>query len=241
MPSNNLYQYSVLSALMSGAASSGAPLSHILSHGTHGLGTFQSLQGELIILDGSAYQIKSDGSVTPDLEKDDPDRIIPFAMVTPFEPTTTSTVSFGSKQELSEKISALLPRTANHFLAFRVDGVFEGVSVRTVGGQISRHEGLVNVGKRQTTKTFPSIRGTIVGFRSPAWFQGISVAGDHMHLISEDRKVGGHLQDLRAGMEGVRLSAATIHRFDLELPEEDDDFRDAQLGVDDEGIRAVEG
>lgn len=239
MAPNELYQYSVLSALMSGAASSGIPLSQILSHGNHGLGTFERLEGEMIVLDGSAYQMKSDGSILPNLERDHGDQIIPFAMITSFQPSVTETITFDSKQDLADKISALLPRTQNHFIAFRIDGTFSQVGVRTVGGQLTPHEKLIDVGKRQATHTFESIRGSIVGFRSPAYFQGISVAGDHMHLISEDRKFGGHLQACSA-TEGVTLGAATIHRFDLQLPE-DGDFRDVDLAVDHEGIQKVEG
>ncbi|PNP43260.1 hypothetical protein TGAMA5MH_04717 [Trichoderma gamsii] len=239
MAPNELYQYSVLSALMSGAATSGIPLSQILSYGNHGLGTFQRLEGEMIVLDGSAYQMKSDGSVIPNLERDHGEQIIPFAMITSFQPSVTETITFDSKQDLADKISALLPKTQNHFLAFRIDGEFSQVSVRTVGGQLSPHEKLIDVGKRQATHTFESIRGSIIGFRSPAYFQGISVAGDHMHLISEDRKFGGHLQACSA-TERVTLGAATIHRFDLQLPE-DGDFRDVDLAVDNEGIQSVEG
>jgi alpha-acetolactate decarboxylase len=153
MAPNELYQYSVLSALMSGAAQSGVPLSEILSNGNHGLGTFQRLEGEMIILDGSAYQMKSDGSVVPNLETDHGDQIIPFAMITSFQPSVTETITFDSKQDLADKISALLPKTQNHFLAFRIDGEFSQVGVRTVGGQLSPHEGLIDVGKRQTTHT----------------------------------------------------------------------------------------
>lgn len=240
MEPNTLYQYSVLSALMSGAASSGIPLSHLSPHGTHGLGTFKSLDGELVMLDGHMYQMKSDGSVVPDLERDHADWISPFAMVTNFQPSVTTKISFGSKEDLARKISASLPQSQNYFLTFRIDGVFENVGVRTVGGQLNPHEKLLDVGKRQTTHTFREIKGSIVGFRTPEYFQGISVAGDHMHFISEDRQFGGHLQACEAKRE-VELSAATNFRFHVEFPRHDGDFQEADLGIDGEGIRSVEG
>jgi alpha-acetolactate decarboxylase len=240
MSKNVLYQYSVMSALMSGAASSGVSLAHILQHGNHGLGTFKHLEGEMVILDGHMYQIKSDGSVTPDLERDHSDWISPFAMITPFEPTITTKVTFSSKSNLAAKISALFPKSQNYFLSFRIDGEFEQVGVRTVGGQLNPHEKLLDVGKRQTTHTFPSIKGSIIGFRTPEYFQGISVAGDHMHLISEDRKFGGHLQACEASSE-VTITASTNYHFNVEFPEHDEDFSEVDLLVDHEGIKTVEG
>jgi alpha-acetolactate decarboxylase len=240
MSKNVLYQYSVMSALMSGAASSGVSLSHLQQHGNHGLGTFKSLEGEMVVLDGHMYQMKSDGSVTPNLECDHWDWISPFAMITHFEPTITTRITFNSKSDLAAKISALFPKSQNYFLSFRIDGEFEQVGVRTVGGQLNPHEKLLDVGKRQTTHTFKSITGSIIGFRTPEYFQGISVAGDHMHLISEDRKFGGHLQACEASGE-VTLSAATNYHFNVEFPQHDEDFSEADLVVDHEGIQNVEG
>jgi alpha-acetolactate decarboxylase len=240
MSKNVLYQYSVMSALMSGAASSGVSLAHIHKHGDHGLGTFKGLEGEMVVLDGHMYQMKSDGSVIPNLELDHSDWISPFAMITFFEPTITTRITFNSKSDLAAKISALFPKSQNHFLSFRIEGEFEHVGMRTVGGQLNPHERLVGVGKRQTTHTFSTMKGSIIGFRTPEYFQGISVAGDHMHLISSDRRFGGHLQSCQASSD-VTLSAATNYHFNVEFPDHDEDFSEASLVVDHEGIQTVEG
>lgn len=39
------------------------------------------------------------------------------------------------------------------------------------------------------------MRGTLVGFRTPNYMQGINVSGYHLHFITENRKTGGHLLD----------------------------------------------
>jgi hypothetical protein len=65
MATNEVYQFSVVSALMDGVASDGAPLSYLLKHGDTGLGTFRRMQGELIVLDGEIYQMFVDGTVKP--------------------------------------------------------------------------------------------------------------------------------------------------------------------------------
>lgn len=42
---------------MAGIAAHGLPISDLLSHGNHGLGTFKYLVGEMIVLDGIVYQM----------------------------------------------------------------------------------------------------------------------------------------------------------------------------------------
>ncbi len=58
-----LYQHGTLGALMAGLMDGTETIAHILEKGTLGLGTLHGLDGEVIFLDGVAYQGRSDGSV----------------------------------------------------------------------------------------------------------------------------------------------------------------------------------
>ncbi|HTX43839.1 MAG TPA: acetolactate decarboxylase, partial [Methanocella sp.] len=58
-----LYQVSALDLLASGAYDGIAPSGDLKRHGDFGLGTFDGLNGEMIVLDGSIYQVTSDGAV----------------------------------------------------------------------------------------------------------------------------------------------------------------------------------
>lgn len=252
MAPNEIYQYSLANALMDGVADNGLPISTLLAHGDHGLGTFRHMVGEMIILDGTIYQMKSDGSVVTvhpskssspsamETETQLVQQISPFAMVTHFAPTQTTTAVLSDKADLVGILSFLLPEAHNLYLAVRITGTFHSVTVRTVGGQSKPHEGLVEVGKHQTSHSFDNLEGTIIGFRSPAYMQGISVAGDHLHFISADRKKGGHLLGLVSERE-VKVEVAPISKFHLELPVHDDEFNEASLAGDNAGIAAVEG
>lgn len=40
------------------------------------------------------------------------------------------------------------------------------------------------------------ISGSLVGFKFPAYADGINVAGYHFHFVSDDRSVGGHVLGL---------------------------------------------
>ncbi|QBZ64804.1 hypothetical protein PoMZ_06505 [Pyricularia oryzae] len=248
-PKNEIFQYSIVSCLMDGVASSGMPVSDLLKHGDLGLGTFKHMVGEMIMLDGTMFQMKSDGSTVPisaspeSTANDDGTEpmISPFATVTRFEPTVhDDSVSFSSKESLAEKLTQMLPGTRNIFMAFRADGVFN-LTVRTAAGQQCPREKLVAVSSRQTTHTFEKERGTIVGFRSPAFSDGINVAGDHIHFISDDRKRGGHVLSLDTGEGSVSLGVAPISKVHLQLPVDDEEYNDAELKLDSEGINAVEG
>ncbi len=236
-PSNELFQYSVVSALMDGVAGSGLPLAELVARGDHGLGTFRHMVGEMVVLDGRIFQMKSDGSVSAVADEA---AVTPFAMVTRFEPTVRARAALADKQALAELLSQLLPGTRNHYLAFRIDGLFRSVTVRTVGGQTVPHEPLAELGKHQVSHSLSNVRGTVIGFRSPAFLQGVSVAGDHLHFITADRSRGGHL--LACETEGdVDVAAAPIWTIHLELPRADAEFNDARLEADGEGIASVEG
>lgn len=241
MAPNELFQYSIVTALMDGVAEKGLPVSTLLQHGDHGLGTFQHLVGEMIILDGTAYQMKSDGSVTTVDVGPASTAVAPFAMATHFQPVQTTEAVLADKADLHGLLSFLLPEAHNLYLAIRVRGSFRNVTVRTVGGQSKPHEGLAEVGAHQTSKTFEeSTKGTIIGFRSPAYMQGVSVAGDHLHFITADKTRGGHILALASDGE-VTVEVAPISKFHLELPVHDEEFNEASLQGDAAGISKVEG
>ncbi|KAK0725566.1 alpha-acetolactate decarboxylase [Lasiosphaeris hirsuta] len=238
MAENEVYQYSIISALMDGVASHGTPISRVLEHGNHGLGTFRNMVGEMIVIDGTVYQMKSDGTVV--LIGDPAETITPFATITRFRATTNTQAAITSKKDLSALLTRLFPAARNHFLAIRMDGVFKSINVRTAGGQLAPRERLPAVADRQTVHTFRGVKGTIIGFRSPDYIMGINVAGDHLHFIDEERKEGGHI--LAFETEGdVEVQVSQLSKFHVELPTEDEEFNEAALVKDEEGIAAVEG
>ncbi|KAK9322280.1 alpha-acetolactate decarboxylase [Lipomyces orientalis] len=234
MAFNKLYQFSILNALMDGVADEGINVSQMLESGDHGLGTFKHMDGEMVVLDGIAYQMRQDGSILVA----GPETVVPFAMVTRFQPAHISEVSWSSKDVLDLHISEHLPNARNLFLAIRIDGQFEYITVRTVGKQEYPGEGLVDVGKRQVVRTLSNAKGSLVGFYSPGFSHGLSVAGYHLHFIDDDRRNGGHMLDFKSG--NVHISLSPIARVELELPQSSG-FNSARLLADAHKIREVEG
>lgn len=223
---------------MDGVASHGTPIAHVLAHGDHGLGTFRHMVGEMIVIDGSVYQMRADGSVVHITDTEN--TVTPFATVTKFDPTVRTRAEIKGKMGLKELLSGLFPKARNHFLVVRLDGVFKRVEVRTAGGQVREREGMVDVCARQTTHVFEGVKGSVVGFRCPGYVMGVNVAGDHFHFISEDRQRGGHILALATEGE-VEVKAAQMSKFHLELSTEDEEFNEAALELQAQGIKAVEG
>jgi acetolactate decarboxylase len=82
IPVHTLFQVSTSGALVAGVYDREVSVKSILEHGDFGLGTFANLDGEMVVLDGRAFQVKGNGRV---LEAP-PDAGAPFAVVTHFSP-----------------------------------------------------------------------------------------------------------------------------------------------------------
>lgn len=230
---------------MDGVASDGLPLSSLLEEGDHGLGTFRNMTGELIVVDGEAYQMRHDGTVVPapgqpDSEGYHKTSVTPFAMVTKFAPSVTTTAPIQAKDGVEPVLARLVPDARNTHIAFRLDGAFRSITVRTAAGQCFPGEGLRDVASRQNELVIGPLRGTVVGFRSPQFLQGVAVAGVHMHFIDDDRQAGGHVLALETDGE-VTVQVAELWRTVMDLPRGDKQFNEATLALNAEGIAAIEG
>jgi alpha-acetolactate decarboxylase len=221
---------------MSGVSRHGITTSRLLEKGNHGLGTFVRMNGELILLDGTVYQLQAGGKVRIADATDE----IPYAIATHFEPQQTQSVMLESKASIDGALDAFAPQTNNLFISYRIDGVFRSIKCRTVKGQEYDDQPLSELGKKQAVADYENIEGTVVGYRVPQIWQGIFVAGEHMHFISERKDVGGHVLELSTGGSEVQLGIAIVKDIHIELPTSEN-FNAAVLKTDDVGLRAVEG
>jgi len=230
-----LYQTSLMSALIAGIYEGKATYGEIRKHGDFGLGTFNDLDGEMVGFDGTFYQLRSDGSARPVTA----DQKTPFAVVTFFQPEQELGVAQPvAKNELLAMIEKATD--ANLFSAVRVDGAFEEVRTRTVQRQVRPFPPLTEAAKHQAEKIFTDIGGTLAGFRSPTYAQGIGVAGFHLHFLRQDKQAGGHALDYRLRAGKVRI--CTVHNLRVELPTTAEflktNFEDQALNAK---IKAAEG
>lgn len=206
-----LFQTSLMAALLGGVYEGSMTYGELHRHGDFGLGTFNELDGEMIGFDGLFYQLRSDGSAT--LVKDE--ERTPFAVVTFFKPDLEWKVeNLTSKTSLLEAIADATD--SNLFAAVKITGFFERITTRTVQRQHKPYPPLTDATAHQAETTFDKVSGTLAGFRTPSFAQGLGVSGFHLHFLRGDGAAGGHSLDyqLRAGTVQVQ----SLHSFHVELP-----------------------
>ncbi len=223
---HTIFQTSLMSALLDGVYDDDLSLAELLGHGSFGIGTFNALDGELVVLGGVAYQLRGDGSVTvPAL-----DAHTPYAVVTNFVPTLTSALPPGAtRAEIARFIDALVA-SPNYMYALRITGRFSRVTTRTVVRQEKPYRPMTEATDEDAVVTFDEVTGTVVGFRTPLYEQGIGVPGCHAHFIDDARTRGGHMLDFTLVEGTVELCLCTDLQLRLPL---NPDFGRANLSPDD--------
>ena len=208
-----LFQTSTLQALMAGVYDGDLTFQALARHGDFGLGTFDALDGEMIALDGTFYQIKADGRVSPVAGS----MTTPFAEVTFFKAGRTHMIEAPlNYQQLLDYIDRLLP-SPNLPYAIRIEGRFTSVKTRSIPRQQKPYPPLAQAAAKQAVFELANVKGVIVAFRHPAYLAGVNMPGYHCHFITADRRAGGHLLDCR--VEGATVAVDALPNFFLRLPD----------------------
>jgi acetolactate decarboxylase len=209
---HTLYQVSTAGALVEGVYQGAVSVGVVRERGDFGLGTFEDLDGEMVVLDGEVFRVASDGSVH---EVED-DATTPFAVVTRFgDPEPAVLEPIDDLSALTAAVDALRD-SANVFLAVRVDGRFDTVHVRAAC-RTAPGVPLAVATEHQAEFELAEVEGTMVGFWSPPYASGVEIAGYHLHFLTADRTAGGHVLGCRGTGLHVRLQEESdVH---LALPD----------------------
>jgi len=229
-----LTQVSTIDALLGGVYDGKMSIGQLKLYGDTGLGTFDALDGEMLMADATAYRIRSDGSV----QIAGPAETTPFAAVTFFNADLEKTLpGCTGMEELTRQIDAVLP-TPNLIYVLRIEGTFKEVITRSVPRQEKPYKPLTEIVKSQPTFKFENVEGVVVGIRCPAFMKGINVPGYHLHFLTKDRKAGGHVLDISVSHAVVKVD--TTSNFYMVLPE-DQDFYKVDMEKDlSRDVKAVE-
>jgi acetolactate decarboxylase len=209
-----LFQASTIGALLDGAYDGDLTFAELAGQGDLGLGTLNGLDGEMIALDGDFYRADVEGAIHPVA----PGERTPFAVVTRFRPAIDARLEGPrSHEELLAALDELAPDGAPS-CAVRLDGRFELVRARSVPRQEPPYRPLAEVVAEQNVFELAGVEGTMLGFRFPAYVEGIEVAGYHLHFIDADRARGGHVLDSRSTAAGLRARVDPSEDLHVELP-----------------------
>ncbi|WP_316669062.1 acetolactate decarboxylase [uncultured Propionibacterium sp.] len=232
---HEVFQTSLMSALLDGVYEGEMTLAELLGHGNFGIGTFEALDGEMIIIDSVPWRMRVDGTVSRAALEDR----TPFATVTNFVPAVGHRITGPTtRAQLHEIIDRLMIST-NYLYALRISGDFEWVSTRTVQRQERPWRPMIETTAGEDVVRHERTSGVMVGFRTPLFEQGINVAGCHVHFVDDDRGRGGHVMDFVLDRGLVEVCLGTDLRVALPLT---DAFAGADLAPDDldARVRAAE-
>ncbi len=215
---NKMYQVSTLQALALGYSRAVINVEELLQEGDTGLGTFEDVNGEMIIMEGQCFRANQNGDVTvvPSYTG------VPFAAVAKLYGKQKFTLEnipdiTSVRAELTKKIEERFG--LNSMQVVRIDGVFEKVDARSEAPYRSQHITLIEIlGHTQKAFVYENIRGSLVGVYFPDYMDGINMPGWHLHFLSEDRSKGGHVFDVCIREGEVKVDRIT--NIYLNLPEE---------------------
>jgi acetolactate decarboxylase len=229
-----LFQFSTITALQEGIYDGELTLVELKKHGDFGVGTFDKLDGEMVVLNDTVYQVRTDGvPFALDLKNK-----IPFADVLFFYADTAYSYKDTLTLSSFQKILDASFSSINLIYAIRIDGVFKSVKVRSVPPQSKPYPRLIDAAKHQAVFEYENIKGTIVGFKLPKYMEGVGVSGYHLHFISADRKRGGHLLDCR--IDDVKIQTEAVNKFELVLPQNSDFLNAKNIISNEKEIKKIE-
>src|SRR6201997_32070 len=209
-PTQSLYQISTSTALVEGVHSGSVSSSVFLEHGDFGLGTFEGLDGEMVIIDGQIYQ------VTARVRHRTDEFLVPFVAITHFRAKSSFEIDNVACLKDIELACDQQRISDNLFYALRLNGVFETIHARAVHS-VPQNTRLLDAAKTQSEFHFENIEGTLVGFWSPSYSSSFSIPGYHFHFISKDRTKGGHLLDCSA--RKLIAGVQDLSEYKIRLPD----------------------
>ena len=195
-----LFQHNTLASLMAGVYEGSLTIDDLLKHGGFGLGTMNMIDGELIILDGHVYNAKGDKTVT----EPDGSAQIPYGAVVNHNPLKETYVNELMQSSDIEKLVQSEFPSENVFYSIKMQGTFSKMHVRVIEKSTIGTK-FVDAAANQPEFMEENISGTVVGIWSPELFHGVSVAGFHLHFISDDKKFGGHIMDFEASKISIEI------------------------------------
>lgn len=223
-----IYQVALLQSLTQGYYDGIIKVNELKKHGDIGIGTFEGVNGEMIVLDGKVYQALGDGSVKEAAD----DETVPFSNVTFFDKDGSVEMSdISDVNALKEKLDSMVEKNGRNLFCFvKMNGTFEKMNVRSEIKQEKPYKPLDKaLATDQREFNYDNIKGTVVALYCPDYMDGLNTPGWHFHFVSDDRTKGGHVLDMN--IKNATAEYDATHEFDMCLTD-NDDFQKIELAKD---------
>ncbi len=220
---NRLTQISIIDALLAGQYDGTVTLKELSRHGDFGIGTFDRLDGEMVFVDSTFYQVKADGAVY----RPENSLTTPFASVSWFNPKKSFSIQTSKDFAQFQDFLDSRLENLNLFIAIKAQGSFSSVKTRSVPAQEKPYPVLADVAATQPVFTRENSTGILVGYRCPYYVRAVNVPGYHLHFLSDDKEFGGHV--LAFTMEQGLVEIDIYTDFSMLLPT-DGSFAEIDFG-----------
>ncbi len=231
-----IYQVALLQSLVQGYYDGILSVDALKEKGDTGIGTFEGVNGEMIVIDGEVYRANSKGEI----EKPDGSEMIPFSNVTFFETDITADLKdIKDIDALKEELNKTTRLSKNMFYMVKINGTFSTLKARSESKQKEPYKMLDEALKEtQTEFEFEDIKGTLVALYCPDYMGDLNTVGWHFHFISEDRTKGGHV--LQVSVKEAEAQFDMTPGFKMYLYDEEN-FQKLDLAKNvDEAIKSAE-
>ncbi len=208
-----VHQVSLAHVLLDGGYDGLTTVAEALRGGDHGLGTFDRLDGEMVVVDGEPWQVDWHGhaNLMPG------DALTPFAVVTDLVDPKVRRTKDVSREWVAGCVEGLVD-DPGAVVAVRLEGTFRDVLVRSVPPQEKPYRPYVEVCTTDEVRfEHATFEGVFVGFRFPDLEGGAAIPGLHLHGLDHARTTGGHLYELQ--VVDAELSVGVTRDVVLSLPD----------------------
>lgn len=190
-----------------------ASLADVVDKSTIGLGTFDQLDGELVLVRGTVYRVGTDGTPRPV----DLNRTTPFFQGVRFSPQEWVTLAANTACSDLIPIIDAAAGAEDGIVAVRINGTFSALTTRSVPKQAKPYPPLSDVIAEQVQFPMTDRKATLVGFRQGSNMLGVGQPGLHLHGLTRDAKAGGHVLSCTVG-SGARMAIQQVRGVQLHAP-----------------------
>ncbi|MDA3860259.1 MAG: acetolactate decarboxylase [Melioribacteraceae bacterium] len=203
--SDNIFQYSSKNGLLNHDYVGDLTLGEIKENGNFGLGTFNMVDGEMVIFDGNVYQVLTNGEIN----NISSDVLSPFVVTKFFNSDTSFSLPKNLSLDSAKSILAQAINNSSNPLAIKITGKFNTLKSRSVDKVANESVSLDEIVANQTVFDFTNVEGSVIGFWYPDYFDGVNFPGFHLHVLLNDLSGGGHLLDCSFDNATVEIDYAS--------------------------------
>ncbi len=209
-----LFQYSHFLAVTHGAYDGELTIEELKNHGNYGLGTFNALDGELVVIDGHYYHC-SGGKV----RQANAAELLPWAAVANYQLTKpTQLINILNMDHLTQKLHTLFPSLNFPYLIY-INAKCNNITLGSVPKQTKPYRPIADIIDSSIAIDTGNIQAKLVGFYAPDYMFPLKSSGLHLHFVDEDYSVGGHVLEL--SLAKAELYFTPLTSFEIKLPNND--------------------